>query len=309
MVLLFRYADLWWIVFLASKIDNQMLFRISDVYFYDSDVACRSFRNEKRETLTGIQQHLFGNEIIKVVIERLKTFEPPEGYLLAFSGGKDSVCVKGLADEAGIKYKAEYRLVPVDPPELIKFIRRAYPEVNILRPRGNMIEAIAAAGYPTRQHRWCCEYFKHPTKWEGITITGIRWVESVNRSHRKMYEPHRQGKGIYLNPIIDWLDSDVWSYIRSRGLPYCELYDQGWKRLGCVGCPMVRDTKSLERWPKVLNIWYRGMKKWFDKKPRENWSSFDALWKAWLDRDSPLHGDIGENECLLFDSFGSEKND
>lgn len=30
---------------------------------------------------------------LDIAIQRFKSFEPPEGYLLAFSGGKDSQCI------------------------------------------------------------------------------------------------------------------------------------------------------------------------------------------------------------------------
>ena len=42
-----------------------------------------------------------------------------------------------------------------------------------------------------------------------------------------------------LNPIIDWETHHVWDYIKKHKLKYCELYDKGFKRLGCIGCPMV----------------------------------------------------------------------
>ena len=51
-------------------------------------------------------------------IKRLKTFEPPEGYFLAFSGGKDSQAVYHLAKMAGVKFDAHYSLTTVDPPRL-----------------------------------------------------------------------------------------------------------------------------------------------------------------------------------------------
>jgi tRNA(Ile)-lysidine synthase TilS/MesJ len=35
-------------------------------------------------------------------IERLKTFVPEDGYYLAYSGGKDSDCIKILAQLAGV---------------------------------------------------------------------------------------------------------------------------------------------------------------------------------------------------------------
>lgn len=64
------------------------------------------------------------NEKVKASMERMKAFEPQEGYLLAFSGGKDSVALKALADMAGVKYTAHYNVTSVDPPELVRFIRQ-----------------------------------------------------------------------------------------------------------------------------------------------------------------------------------------
>lgn len=66
---------------------------------------------------------------IQASVERLKAFEPADGYLLAFSGGKDSVVLKALADMAGVKYTAEYRVTGIDPPELVRFIRKYHPDV------------------------------------------------------------------------------------------------------------------------------------------------------------------------------------
>lgn len=40
----------------------------------------------------------------RVAIERLKAFEPEDGYFLAYSGGKDSDCIKILAHLAGVKF-------------------------------------------------------------------------------------------------------------------------------------------------------------------------------------------------------------
>lgn len=68
------------------------------------------------------------NYVAKAV-ERLKLFEPSEGYYLAFSGGKDSVCIKALANMAKVKYHAHYNIVGVDPPELVDFIKKHHPDV------------------------------------------------------------------------------------------------------------------------------------------------------------------------------------
>lgn len=55
------------------------------------------------------QLNIYGITLLEATIERIKAFEPPEGYFLAFSGGKDSVVIKALADMAGVKYDAHYQ--------------------------------------------------------------------------------------------------------------------------------------------------------------------------------------------------------
>jgi phosphoadenosine phosphosulfate reductase len=66
---------------------------------------------------------------VQIAIDRLRTFEPPEGYWLAFSGGKDSQVIYDLAQRAGVKFEAHFSVTTVDPPELIKFMRANYPPV------------------------------------------------------------------------------------------------------------------------------------------------------------------------------------
>lgn len=63
-------------------------------------------------------------EKVNASIQRMKAFQPPEGYLLAFSGGKDSVVLKALADMAGVKYRAHYTVTGIDPPELVYFVQK-----------------------------------------------------------------------------------------------------------------------------------------------------------------------------------------
>ena len=133
---------------------------------------------------------------MKKSIERLKAFEPPEGYYLAFSGGKDSVVCKTLLDEAGVKYDATYRVTTVDPPELVRFIKKQHPDVIREVPRyGPDYKNAKLAGKPitmwnlipekllppTRMARYCCDFLKESGGDGRMTVTGVRWAESVNR--------------------------------------------------------------------------------------------------------------------------------
>ena len=134
------------------------------------------------------QLNIYGKDKVQVAIERLQSFEPPEGYYLAFSGGKDSVVIKALADMAGVKYDAHYTNTTVDPPELIHFIKEKHPDVEIIMPKdkdGNYITMWSLIRKkklpPYRTARYCCAVLKESQGYGRMTITGVRWAESSNR--------------------------------------------------------------------------------------------------------------------------------
>lgn len=256
-----------------------------------------------------MQPLLSGRSLAEVSLERLREFaDPGQPYWLAYSGGKDSTVLLDLAKRAGVPFAAHYCYVPIDPPELRAFIR------DVARDPGNKLsidfparsfiaEARARGMMPLRNRRWCCEVFKETAgPLVRLTLTGLRWAESSRRRRRKMVEKCYRRPGRLLNPILDWTDADVWDYIRDRGLPTCDLYREGWKRLGCVLCPMVRQVdKQAARWPGIARVWRRISEAIYAVKPGP-WPSAEAMWAWWLDRDAKASDYTGEEaECPLFD--------
>lgn len=234
---------------------------------------------------------------VQIAIQRLKSFEPSDGYWLAFSGGKDSVTIKALADMAGVKYEAHYSLTTVDPPELVRFIK-TFDDVTIDRPKLSMWQLIVKNRVPpTKMFRYCCKYLKESSGVGRVTITGIRWAESVNRktgrhlvdiggkkgiihnddndeSRRSVEQCYRTQKTL-INPIIDWVDEDVWEFIKSNKVPYCCLYDEGWTRLGCIGCPMAQKEHrkaEFERWPTYKTAYIHAYDRMIDKRKKDGLS-------------------------------------
>lgn len=81
-----------------------------------------------------------------------------------------------------------------------------------------------------------------------------------NTESRRMVEQCYKRHKTNINPIIDWTDGEVWEFIRANDIPYCELYNEGFHRLGCIGCPLARThgrNRQFARWPKYKDSYIR----------------------------------------------------
>lgn len=271
------------------------------------------------------QDTVYGHvDKVQKAIDRLRTLAPRDGsgYYLAFSGGKDSQCVYHLAKMAGVKFDAHYSVTSIDPPELMRFIKKEYPDVIWDYPVGkdgkqtSMWKIISEHTIPpTRQSRYCCDILKEQHGEGRVTVTGVRWAESIRRrdSHgivdvktkskkiiddqlennpaaqinnhdslifmddneetRRLMEHCYRKKRTTVNPIVDWGDDDVWEFLNDVAkVPHCCLYDEGFTRLGCIGCPlqgregMLRD---FERWPRYKELYIRAFDQMIKNHPGE----------------------------------------
>lgn len=273
------------------------------------------------------QIDIFGKTKLQKTIDRIKAFEPEEGYYLAFSGGKDSQCIYHLCEMAGVKFDAHYRVTSVDPPELVQFIKEQYPDVSREIPKDKdgkpvtMWNLIAKKTTPpTRVYRYCCSDLKESGGKGRVTMTGVRWAESKKRKEnqglvtiqskpkstvkiakeqgatfkettnngvllnldnaeeRRTVEMCYRTRKTLVNPIIDWTDDDVWEFLNEVAeVPHCCLYDEGFKRVGCIGCPLASDSarkKEFERYPKYKSAYIRAFEKMIENHPDKITTAF-----------------------------------
>lgn len=274
------------------------------------------------------------NDKIQAAVERIRAFEPKEGYYLAFSGGKDSQCIYELSKMAGVRFDAHYNYTSVDPPELVRFIKEQYPDVQRDHPRDKdgkcitMWSLIAQSSMPpTATVRYCCEDLKEAGGEGRLVMTGVRWEESLKRSmnngmitvkspgkklkrlldemeidkretrngglilnldnsesRRVMEMCYRTSKTI-LNPIIDWYEDEVWRFLNDIAkVPHCSLYDEGFTRLGCIGCPQQngkRMRRDFERWPKYKNLYIMAFQRMVDRHPG-TWKDGQDVYDWWV---------------------------
>lgn len=283
------------------------------------------------------QLNIYGMDKVELAIERLKAYEPDEGYFLAFSGGKDSVVVKALCDMAGVKYDAHYSITTVDPPELVRFIK-TFNDVQMDASKDKNGKRITMWNLiprkrmpPTRIARYCCQYLKETNGKGRVTVTGVRWAESANRRRnqggmtiyskgakkeldeagleyvgterggmilnldnadtRNAMELCYRTRKTLINPIIEWEDDDVWEFIHKYNVPYCELYDQGYRRLGCIGCPMnTTAAEELERYPKYKALYMKAFERMLDEirasgdGGKTRWKTAQDVMDWWLQK-------------------------
>ena len=257
------------------------------------------------------QKMMYSIDLLKKAERLALAYGGGNGYYLAFSGGKDSQALYHIAELAGVKFDAHMNFTSVDPPEVIRFVRKFYPEVDFIKPKKSIYQlAVEKQILPTMRVRWCCAEYKENSGAGRVTLIGIRHQESSRRAKRNEVEissrkysgtlegldEYRQelkakrarrkskkygvnitnadqeqtlgcisGKeSLLISPIIHWTEQDVWEFLNKvMEVPHCSLYDEGWHRLGCIGCPMSSTKqKQIEnlRYPHVKRNWIKAIK-------------------------------------------------
>lgn len=205
----------------------------------------------------------------------LKVYGLP--IVVTVSGGKDSSVCVALAQRAGIPFELLHNHTTADAPETVRFIRDEFQRMEASGiqctvdfpvykgSRTSMWQLIPQKMMPpTRIARYCCSILKEQGGRGRFITTGVRWEESQkrqatrgifealpsnmknkvilnndNNDRRRLFETCvPKGKRV-CNPIIDWTEKEVWDYIDSEHIPVNPLYRCGFRRVGCVGCPMA----------------------------------------------------------------------
>lgn len=112
-----------------------------------------------------------------------------------------------------------------------------------------------------------------------LIFTGLTSAESYQRKiFMKWKGPYYQVKEGWFkcHPIYDWSESDVWSYIREKELPYNKLYDLGIDRCGCMPCTafLLFKENLLKQGPKG-----RKLLRWILKRQNGQYTFEDYVCK------------------------------
>ena len=260
----------------------------------------------------------------------------PEGFFVAFSGGKDSQVLLKLTELSGVKFTAQYNLTTLDPPENVHFIKEHYPNVEIVTPERSFLRLCRHHKMlPTQWTRFCCHELKETTNEHAVTLTGVRRSESARRSKREevylltrrrhpefvtgtfdQFSRHQEttveclrGKDkLTVNPILQWTEKDVWEFIKDYKLPINPLYKRGYTRVGCLFCPMS-NIKSIQRevadYPKyyqaMLRLIHRIRAEKFNEDNPDVWGDFtdeEVFW-FWANKTGPRNAQASRLQTTL----------
>lgn len=136
------------------------------------------------------------------------------------------------------------------------------------------------------------------TKKGGIAFD---YDNEVLRDDKDILQHCYKTRSVSINPIVDWLDSDVWEFLNYYGCKANPIYQCGFKRVGCVGCPLGGE-KSMKRefhlYPKYMNIYIHAFDRMLKKRAEKNkptvWKSGEEVFNWWIEADT---------DQLLFDDF------
>jgi phosphoadenosine phosphosulfate reductase len=88
-----------------------------------------------------------------------------------------------------------------------------------------------------------------------VWICGLRKDQTVSRFFSQLIEWDKVNGLIKLNPLINWTEKDVWSYIREKNVPFNPLHERGFASIGCQPC--TRALKPGEDF-KAGRWWWEG---------------------------------------------------
>lgn len=115
-------------------------------------------------------------------------------------------------------------------------------------------------------------------------------------------EMAKKKKDLICQPIYEWTNADVWDFIRDRGMRYNPLYDKGYSRVGCVGCPLSSEKlKEFRDYPKYKENYIRAFDRMVEERKRKGKhldSKYTTLWTdgeavfAWWIEDKQIPGQL-----------------
>ena len=174
---------------------------------------------------------------------------------------------------------------------------------------------------PTRLMRYCCAELKETSTPNRLALLGVREAESIKRRNRDIFgvrggslrtatffsldhteEVHQEAKNLdpvwdctlikvmrdkgdtVVNPIYHWTDDDIWEYARQNNIRMNPLYEKGYTRVGCIGCPLATYREKMKEffdYPKYKNLYIKAFDKMLKAREESGKVNLGNDWNWW----------------------------
>lgn len=121
---------------------------------------------------------------------------------------------------------------------------------------------------------------------------GIIILNLDNDEKRRIVETCYRTNKTLINPLIDWEDDFIKWYIKHEGIEINPLYSRGWKRVGCIGCPMAskkQRIKEFSEYPKYKQLYIHAFDRMIEERKRaglkvdNGWKTGKHVFEWWLE--------------------------
>lgn len=123
------------------------------------------------------------------------------------------------------------------------------------------------------------------TKQQGLILN------DDNDESRRMVEHCYRTTSTMINPIVNWSDDDVWEFLKHYGCQSNPLYQCGFKRIGCIGCPVAGKHRYTEfrLYPKYKYLYVKAFDHMLTHRKElgksSDWQTGTEVFKWWMNED------------------------
>lgn len=218
-------------------------------------------------------------DFIKQKYEEYQKKSKIAGFVVAFSGGKDSQVTLDLVSRVipHEKFTPVFTNTGMELPctlELMetteKYYRKKYPGFKLEQAKSDKsaLEMWKSYGPPSRMNRWCCSVLKTAlfgrkmkellqlsSQPRLVVFEGVRNDESAKRAaYNRVGEGVKHVNLINCRPILKWNATETYLYMYKNGIQINPAYTLGLTRVGCGVCPFASDWSEYvirRRYPQI----------------------------------------------------------